>query len=122
MRERRVPGDIHLGVPVEPLAQLVELADLGVGVLVVPVVGAGQRGVEDLADDLHILPGQMGQDFVVLEFADGLGRALDQLDVQHRRVSRVRRSKVTPASSFRDARFGPAELIWIKFGSQVRKA
>ena len=57
-RPGAVPVDVHLGVPVELLAEVVEFLDTVVLYLVVPVVGAGQGSLEYLGDVVHVAAGQ----------------------------------------------------------------
>ena len=58
LRPGTVPVNVHLGIPVQLFAEVVELLDAVILYLVVPVVGAGQRGLEYLGDMVHITAGQ----------------------------------------------------------------
>ena len=82
-RRRLVPVDVELGIPVEALAEFVKPPDLGIGSFVVPVVGADQRGVEDLPDDLHIVVVQALGQVVIVEILDLGRRAFDDVHMQH---------------------------------------
>ena len=75
IRPGPVPVDIHLGIPVELLAQIVKLFDAVVLNLVIPVVGTGQGGLEYLGNVIHITTGQqvlkVGIVFLATSIEDG---------------------------------------------------
>ena len=48
------------------LAQFVKAPNFGIGAVIVPVVGAGQRRLEDFADGLDILDGEPSGEIVVI--------------------------------------------------------
>ena len=78
IRPGAIPVDVPLRIPVELLAQLVELADAVVLHPVVPVVAAGQRRAENLRHLLHIRAGQPVVDVVRRPgAAGGAGKALN---------------------------------------------
>src|SRR6185369_7177512 len=66
----------------EPLPQFVEPANLRIGGLVVPIVGPGQRRVEDLADDLDVVIRQPLGEVCVLEVLHRRRRAFHLMDLQ----------------------------------------
>ena len=73
-----VPVDIHLGVPVELLAQLVQFLDAVVLHRIVPVVTTGQRCGKNFRHLGHVITGEAVVDVVrVALTAIGAGEALN---------------------------------------------
>ena len=77
LRPGAVPVDVDLRIPIQLLAEVVELLDAVVLHLVIPVVGAGERRLEDFRDVVHLLAGQQVLQIGVVAREVGTGEVLD---------------------------------------------
>jgi len=77
--EVHVPIDVQFSIPIEPLSKFIKATDFDVRAFIIPVVGTGQRCVEDFPDDFNIFRGQLVREFSrILERARLCWRAIDE--------------------------------------------